>query len=176
MGGSTIERATLLVVVGSASIAFMVGFNLGAFNVVFFGQLLIVWVIATIVLVASIVSDLPPDTWPRRLILVLPSLWMLARWLENAQPISSGEQIVFALTVVVTVVALPFQAWILVTAINTDFADLPRGNKVVVIVAVAVTFVVGLGLGYRNDTILTCDDFESAGSVLPENCIQVPPE
>jgi hypothetical protein len=147
---------------------------LGAFNVVLFDQLLTVGVIATIVLVASIVSDLPPDTWSRRLISVLPSLWMLAAWFQNTQDITSGERIVSALTVVVTVVALPFQAWILVTAINTDFADLPRGNKLVVIVAVAVTFVVGVG--YRNDTILTCDDFEISGSDLPENCIQVPPE
>ena len=60
MEATASDRATLLVAAGSAGIAFMVGFNLGAFRVVFFDQLLTVWVIATIVFVASIVSDPQP--------------------------------------------------------------------------------------------------------------------
>ena len=95
------DRATLLVIVGSATLAFMLGFNVGAFGVIFFDQLLLVWVIATIVLVASIISDLPPNTWPRRLILLLPSLWLLSAWVDNAQDVSQGERMVFFLTLAV---------------------------------------------------------------------------
>lgn len=172
-GGSATERATLLVAVGSAIVAFMLGFNLGAFGVVFFDQLLVVWVIATIVLIASIVSDLPPNTWPRRLILLIPSLWVLAAWVDNAESVAGGERIVFLLTLAVTAVALPFVAWILVTAINTDFDELPRGNKLLVVAAVGIAIVVGFGIGARNDTILTCDDFKISGNDLPDNCIEV---
>ncbi|GMQ86361.1 MAG: hypothetical protein BMS9Abin07_1935 [Acidimicrobiia bacterium] len=176
MPGTPSERATLLVTVGSATLAFMLGFNLGAFGVIFFDQLLLVWVIATIVLVASIVSDLPPRTWPRRLILLLPSLWVLSAWVENAQDIANGDRVVFFLTLAVTVVSLPFVAWILVTAINTDFAELPTGNKLMVIAAVGFALVVGFGIGARNDTILTCDDFKISGNDLPANCVEVPAE
>ena len=66
MKATASDRATLLIIAGSAIVAFNVGFNLGAFGVVFFDQLLAVWVIASVVMVASIVSKLPPRTWPRR--------------------------------------------------------------------------------------------------------------
>ena len=166
------DRATLLVTVASATVAFMLGFNVGAFGVIFFDQLLLVWVIATIVLVASIISDLPPNTWPRRLILLLPSLWVLAAWVDNARDVSRGERMVFFLTLAVTAVALPFVAWILVTAINTDFEELPRSNKLLVIAAVGIAIVVGFGVGARNDFILNCDDFKISGNDLPANCIE----
>ncbi len=167
------DRATLLVTVASATVAFMLGFNVGAFGIVFFDQLLLVWVIATIVLVASIISDLPPNTWPRRLILLLPSLWVLAAWVDSAQDVLEGDRIVFFLTLGVTAVALPFVAWILVTAINTDFEELPRSNKLLVIAAVGIAIVVGFGVGARNDFILTCEDFKISGNDLPANCIEI---
>lgn len=167
------DRATLLVTVASATVAFMLGFNVGAFGVIFFDQLLLVWVIATIVLVASIISDLPPNTWPRRLILLLPSLWVLAAWVDSAQDVPEGDRIVFFLTLGVTAVALPFVAWILVTAINTDFEELPRSNKLLVIAAVGIAIVVGFGVGARNDFILTCEDFKISGNDLPANCIEI---
>lgn len=170
------QRATLLVAVGSATVAFMLGFNGGAFGVIFFDQLLIIWVIATIVFVGSIVSDLPPSTWPRRLILLTPSLWVIAAAIDNAIEGSSGEGVVFALTVVVTLAALPFAGWVLVAAINADFTELPMRNKLIVIAAVAVAVVVGFGIGARNDLLLNCNDFKVSGNDLPENCLQLAPE
>ena len=169
------DRATLLVAAGSATVAFMVGFNFGAFDVVFFDQLLTVWVLATVVFFASLVSGLPPNTWPRRLILLLPSLWLLAAGIDNALDLGSGERFVFALTVVVTLIALPFVAWILVSAINTDFAELPSNNKLIVLAALFIALVVGFGIGARNDFLLTCDDFKISGNDLPPNCLEVTP-
>ena len=43
--------------------AFTLAFNLGAFGTVFFDAIFTAWVIATIVLVGSLVSKLPPQTW-----------------------------------------------------------------------------------------------------------------
>jgi hypothetical protein len=83
---------------------------------------------------------------------------------------------VFLLTLAVTVVALPFVAWILVTTINTDFAELPRNNKLLVMAAVGTALVVGLGIGARNDFLLNCDDFKISGNDLPDNCVEVPAE
>jgi hypothetical protein len=175
MEASPSDRATLLVAAASAVVAFMVGFNLGAFRVIFFDQLLTVWVIATIVFVASIVSDLPPGTWGRRLVLLLPSLWLLSAWIDNSADTTNSERIAFVLTLVVTVIAMPFVAWILVTAINTDFVELPSKNKAAVIAAVGIFVIIGFGLGARNDLLLNCDDFKISGNDLPENCVQVTP-
>jgi hypothetical protein len=170
------DRAALLITAGSATVAFAVGFNYGAFGVVFFGQLLTIWVISTIVLVGSLVSDLPPNTWPRRLVLLVPSLWLGAAWLDNTTIFDSSERIAFALTVAVTLFVLPFVAWILITAINSDFVDLPSRRKGMVIVSVGFFIVIGFVFGARNDIFLTCGDFKVSGNDLPVNCVQLSPD
>lgn len=169
------DRATLLITAGSATVAFAVGFNFGAFGVVFFGQLLTIWVIATIVLVASLVSDLPPNTWPRRLVLLVPSLWLVAAWIDNTYAFDENEKVVFALTVAVTLFVLPVVAWVLITAINSDFTDLPGRRKAIVIASVGLFIVIGFAFGARNDFYLTCDDFKISGNDLPANCVPVSP-
>lgn len=176
MASAPSDRATLLITAGSAGIAFAVGFNLGAFGVVFFDQLLTIWVIATVVLVASIVSDLPPNTWPRRLVLLVPSLWLVAAWIDNTFTLESEEKVVFALTVVVTMFVLPAVAWILITAINTDFVTLPGRSKGIVIATVGVFIIIGFAFGARNDLFLDCGDFKISGNDRPANCLEVPPE
>ncbi|TDI55980.1 MAG: hypothetical protein E2O96_04155 [Acidobacteria bacterium] len=173
--GSPSDRATLLIAAASGTLAFAIGFNYGAFKVIFFDQLLTVWVLATVVFIGSLVTKLPPNTWPRRLILLLPSLWVVAAAIDNTIDMNSGERFVFTLTVIVTLVALPFVAWSLVTAINADFAELPKRNKGIVLTAVAIFFVLGAVLGANNDSFLTCQDFKVSGNDLPANCLETSP-
>jgi hypothetical protein len=169
------DRATLLITAGSATVAFSVGFNMGAFGVVFFGQLLTIWVISTIVLVGSLLSDLPPRTWPRKLVLLIPSLWLAAAWLDNTTAFDANEKIAFALTVAVTLFVLPVVAWILITAINSDFVHLPGRKKLIVVVSVGLFIIIGFAFGARNDVFLNCDDFKISGNDLPANCLEVTP-
>ena len=170
------SRATLLITAGSATVAFSVGFNLGAFGVVFFDQLLTVWVAATVILVASIFSDIPPDTWPRRLVLLVPTLWIVAAWIDSSFSINSNERFVFALTVVTTLFVLPVVAWILITVINTDFERLPGRNKGIVIATVGLFIIVGFAFGARNDMFLDCEDFKISGNDIPTNCSPATPD
>ncbi len=170
------DRATLLITAGSATVAFAVGFNLGAFGVIFFGQLLAIWVIATVVLVGSLVSDLPPDTWPRRLVLLVPSLWIIAAWIDSNYSFNRSERFVFAMTVIVTLIVLPAVAWVLVTVVNTDFAELPGRKKGVVIATVGLFIVIGFAFGARNDMFLDCEDFKISGNDLPVNCVPATPD
>lgn len=175
MDATPSNRATLLIAAGSASVAFMVGFNFGAFGVVFFDQLLTIWVLAAVVFVASIVSDTPPRTWPQRLVLLVPSLWLVAAWLDNTSAFELQDNAVFALTVVVTVFVLPAVAWIMITVINADFANLPGRSKGVVVATVGLFIIMGIVLGARNDTFLNCGDFKISGNDLPANCLEVTP-
>lgn len=173
--GSVSDRATLLIATGSATVAFAVGFNFGAFQVIFFDQLLTIWVIATVVFIGSLVSSVPPNTWPRRLILLLPTLWVIAAIVDNRIDLETGERYVFSITVAVTLVALPFVAWNLITAINVEFIELPRAHKGVVVAAVLIAMLVGGLLGARNDLFLTCEDFKVSGNDLPANCVEEVP-
>lgn len=168
---SLAARATLLIAVGSASVAFMLGFNYGAFGVVFFDQVFTVWVVATIVFVASIFTRLEPQTWPRRLVLVIPSFWLILSWLNNNTDLERIDDLTIVFTVVVTLVPLPFVGWILITTINSEFAELPKRNKAVVIATAGLFLIAGLVLGARNDLVLDCDDFKVSGNDLPDNCV-----
>jgi len=170
------DRATLLITAGSATVAFAVGFNMGAFGVIFFGQLLAIWVIATVVLVGSLVSDLPPDTWPRRLVLLVPSLWIIAAWVDSNYSFNRSERFVFAMTVIVTLIVLPAVAWVLVTVVNTDFAELPGRKKGIVIATVGLFIIIGFAFGARNDMFLDCEDFKISGNDLPANCVPATPD
>ena len=165
------DRATLLITAGSAAVAFGIGFNYGAFDAVFFGDVFRVWVVATVVFLGSLISPLPPHTWPRRLVLLVPSLWLLASWVDSNLDLANSDKILTGVTFVVTFIALPFVGWFLVTAINTDFADLPRTHKGVVLGTIAIFLFVGALFGARNDALLTCDDFKVSGNDLPPNCV-----
>jgi hypothetical protein len=112
------DRAALLVAVPSALLAFWIGFNLGVFDDIFFDQVLAVWVTATVVLVASLVSKLPPRTWLGRLVLLVPTMWLIAAMVVDPGDSGGSTDVLFIITVVVTVVTLPFIGWILVTAIK----------------------------------------------------------
>jgi hypothetical protein len=166
-----VDRATLLIAAGASAVAFSIGFNYGAFDAIFFSDVFRVWVVATVVFVGSLISPLPPHTWPRRLVLLVPTLWLLASWIDSNLDVANSDKIVTGVTFVVTFIALPFVGWFLVTAINTDFADLPRTHKGAVLGAIAVFLAVGALLGARNDAILTCEDFKVSGNDLPVNCV-----
>jgi len=173
--GTPPERATLLISVASASVAFMLAFNLGAYGEIFFDQIFTVWVTSTIVFVGSVSSKLPPNSWPARLVLLIPSAWILVAWIDNPRNEDAGESVLLWLTLIITVVALPFVAWMLVSTINPDFRDLPRSNKLTVAVAVVAFFAAGFLIGARNDVLLTCDDFKVSGNDLPANCVKIDP-
>ncbi len=173
--GTPAERATLLISVASASVAFMLAFNLGAYGEVFFDQIFTVWIASTLVLLGSIFTRLPPNTWPPRLVLLLPTVWILVGWVDNPRTEDAGASALLWLTLAITVVALPFAAWILVSTINPDFRDLARNYKIVVGAVVVVAFAAGYGIGARNDVLLTCDDFKVSGNDLPTNCVKLEP-
>ena len=171
--GTPAERATLLISVASASVAFMLAFNLGAYGEVFFDQIFTVWIAATLVFLGSILTRLPPNTWPSRLVLLLPTVWILIAWVDNPRKEDAGESALLWLTLLITVIALPFAAWILVSTINPDFRDLARSYKITIGAVVVVVFAVGYLIGARNDVLLTCDDFKVSGNDLPANCVKL---
>ncbi|MBX7435425.1 hypothetical protein JDV09_25485 [Mycobacterium sp. Y57] len=166
------DRATLLVAAASGAVAFAVGFNFGAFGEVFFNQAFTVWVIATVVFVGSVIADLPPHTWLRRLVLLVPWLWLLASWVSNTFDLEYVDRrVVTIVTLIVTALAIPYLGWVLVTVIYPDFANLSRRHKGAVLATIAVFLVVGVFFGANNDAVLTCDDFKVSGNDLPDNCL-----
>lgn len=174
MDNTATERATLLITVTASTVAFGLAFNVGAFNTIFFDVYLSVWVIATAVLVGSFLTDLPPQDWRGRLMLLLPTAWIVAAWIGGPGEQDTAADVVFVLTIVVTVVSLPFVAWVLVSVVNPDFVELPVPNRIAVLAGVLIFALAGYGLGARNDIFLNCDDFKVSGNDLPANCTSGP--
>ena len=174
MESNATERATLLIAVATASGAFVIGFNFGAFDVVFLDALLSVWVVATIVLAASFITSLPPRRWFGRLILLTPSVWIVLAWIADPAGEDAASDALYVLTLILTLVTLPFIAWVLLSAINPDFLELPRANRVAIVAALVVFTLAGFGFGSRNDVFLNCDDFKISGNDLPANCTSGP--
>jgi len=168
------DRAALLIAVATASGAFMLGFNFGAFDVIFFDALLSIWVVATIVLVASFLTNLPPRGWFGRLILLTPSVWIILAWIADPAGEDAASDALYVFTLVLMLITLPFIAWVLVSAINPDFLVLPRPNRVAILAALVVFALAGFAMGARNDVFLNCDDFKVSGNDLPANCVSGP--
>jgi len=175
MGNDSQQRAALLILVPSTSVGFALAFNLGAFGVVFFDRILAVWVMATVVLAMSLFTKMPPRGWLGRLVLLIPTSWLVLAFLDAPAEGGLLDKSVLAIAVAVTAICLPFIAWILISAINPDFLDLPRSTKVVIVATVLVFVGAGWALGYRNDTFLTCDDFKVSGNDLPVSCARSEP-
>lgn len=174
MDKAVTERATLLVTVTASTVAFGLAFNVGAFDTIFFDVYLSVWVVSTAVLVGSLVTELPPSGWWGRLVLLLPTVWIVAAWIGGPANQDTGADVLFVLTIVVTVISLPFVASVLVSVINPDFVGLPTRNRIAVLAGVLVFALAGYGLGARNDMFLNCDDFKVSGNDLPANCVPGP--
>src|SRR5829696_6661269 len=73
-----ITRATSVAAVAGALVVWWPAFTLGTYGVVFFQQTLSLWVAATAIFLVSLTAGRRDRvSWPRRLALLIPSLWLL---------------------------------------------------------------------------------------------------
>ena len=66
--------------------------------------LLSIWVVATIVLVASFITGLPPQNWFGRLILLIPSVWIILAWIAGPAGDDAASDALYVFTLIVTLV------------------------------------------------------------------------
>jgi hypothetical protein len=71
-------QATSVAVVAAALVVWWPAFNLGAYGVIFFQQLLALWAASTAIFLVSLTAGRRDRvSWAKRLALLLPSLWLL---------------------------------------------------------------------------------------------------
>ena len=164
---ATAAQIFLLVTVGGSLFAIDVGYDLGAFETVNYRRIFPIFVVSTVALIASFVTDGPEVTDARRtrLILALPALYLLADVLQftDARPV----YLTFAIAIVAT---LPFTLYVVARMADLDFFHLTRRLQVVAAVTLAAMFLAGLYVGTNHPRFFECADFELAGDYVPENC------
>ncbi len=172
------QRAFGLVLVGMAAAVWWPAFTLGAWGVLFFDQLLTVWVVATAALVIVIVQ--PRGTgrrWFRIVALLVPSLWLALAFLDDADTTDLYSVLVDLVGSLVGLVGIPFTLWILVRVLWPDlFTELRTRARWGVVATVVLIAVASFVLGVYQNRFLTCQDFQISGNSDPPGCVNAQPQ
>lgn len=165
-----VARSFVVMAAGASVGAFAIAFQLGAFGAVFFEELHAVWVLSTVGLLSSFVLRVRVAPLWGRVVLGLPTVWLLLAFVDATRPDVVAE-IVTEVAVVLTVVTLPYLAYVLVSIVSPGFLELPERRLQIGAVVIAVVIAgVGFFLGRINDRYLTCGDFVVSGNDEPVNC------
>jgi hypothetical protein len=160
-------RTFVLVVIGASLPAWEIGFELGAFGTISYRRVLAVFVVATVVLIATFVVDDPalPRGWPARLLLAAPAV---AVALDATT--QGAHQVVETVLVVAAVLSFPYGVYVVARLLAGDYFMLGRRLQVIAALTVLLVAVGGWYMGEANDRFLVCSDFELLGDYVPPNC------
>ncbi|MEU2736369.1 hypothetical protein ABZ656_13315 [Streptomyces sp. NPDC007095] len=165
-------RATATAAVGGTLVIWWPAFTLGAYNAVFFDNVLALWAVATAVLLSGFLlhsrGALPWGGW---VALSLPSVWIV---LAIVAPRGHGFPYLHYFEVLLTLLGAPMLTWLLARTLVADYEALPVFQR---LGAVAVTVFVGVLaflLGKFNYLFITCADFDVSGNNAPAGCAHGP--
>mgnify|MGYP006945867742 CR=1 FL=1 len=160
-------RVFVLVAAPSALVAWQIGFELGAFDVLNYSRVFAVFVVATVVLLATFIAPNSgfASSPVSRLILALPLIYLVADALFLTE--EPWVAIVLALAVLGS---FPYAIWVAVRLMGFQFFTLTRREQIGTVLAVIVIGTLGWYVGETNDRYLVCRDFERVGDYQPDNC------
>jgi hypothetical protein len=171
---STSGRAFTLAAVALGLLVWPIGFNLGAFDAVFFEQVFQIVVVTTVALLAAFVvpRDGTRRRWPVRLVLAGPILWLaVAGLVTDSVADAATDPVLGPLGFVVSIVSIPYGLYLLGAYLAPDTRHV-RGIRPVAGLVITVLLIgfAGYYVGRNNHRFLTCQDFKVSGNDLPENC------
>lgn len=157
----------MMVTIAGALVAWDIGFDYGAFGTVSYRRFFTVFVVSTVVLVATVVrNDETFATSPTsRLILGLP----LAYFVADLLFLTVSETVVSLLNLAIFI-TFPYTLYVIARLLDQDFFTLPRREQLIAAAVVLVLGLAGYYIGYENHRFLNCGDFELIGDYQPPNC------
>jgi len=149
------------------------GFELGAYGQLLYDRKVAAWCTVSGALLALLM--IPRRMAPMSLlqlgILAIPSIWLIAVMFAGSHPDEGMRPVLFILTIVSCLFCLPYAIYLIVQIINPELLNLEGWwPKLRLAAIVLVFFLGGFAVGARNDLLLTCEDFEIAGSHPPAEC------
>lgn len=172
----TQARTFLLCALGLAYTTGQAGFEIGVYGELLFERKVSVWITVTAAFFALLVLPKDKLQFQRRhlLVLLIPSLWMIVRMATKT--LTDGHILIpplFALSVVSYIACLPYAVYLIVQVLTPEFLELPGWPPKLRLGAVGIVFFLsGLFVGAHHYWLLSCHDFEIAGSSVPADCHQ----
>ena len=111
-------------------------------------------------------------SWPRRLALLLPSLWLLLAIAVPPGEDTPWSRALFYLAIVLTLAGIPFLAALLLRVTIVGYEQIPSRRRLVAAAVVGLVVIAAFGLGQFNNRYLTCNDFIVSGNDPPPGCTQ----
>jgi hypothetical protein len=166
-----ITQATSVAVVAAALVVWWPAFDLGAYGVIFFQQLLAMWAASTAIFLVSLTAGRRARvSWPRRLALLLPSLWLLLAIVLPEVGIKTWSRALFYVAIVLTLAGMPFLAALLLRVTIAGYEQIPNRRRLLAAAIVGIVAITSFGLGRFNNRFLTCNDFVISGNDTPPSC------
>ncbi|MFS0513895.1 hypothetical protein ACEYW6_04105 [Nostoc sp. UIC 10607] len=152
-------------------------FNLGAFKVIFFEKIFLIWVASSATLLACLLlpRNRSPITWPGLLVMSIPTLWFILPFVPFHEVSTTGalrKIVSLGLGIVVYLICLPYTLYMVFAIINEDIIHLSKKLIIKLIVILLIIGCIGYFVGSHNYLFLSCFDFKVSGNDLPANCLQ----
>ena len=166
------RRATGALAVGTSAIAWWPAFTLGAWGIVFFEQLLLLWAVSTAAFVVLVVAS-PRESISRWRIaaLLVPTGWLVLALVTRTGEETQLGVVARVIGTVITIVGIPAMAVLLLKVASPAALDVrDRRDWFAAGLAVLVVVVMAYGAGLWNANFLTCDDFVVSGNSPPPGC------
>lgn len=165
------SRRVAATTVAAGLIAWWPAFTLGVYGVVFFEQILALWVAATSVfLVVALNRARDVRHQPAWLALLVPSLWLVLALALPGGGTSAAYTALYSFGVVVTLIGFPAMAALLVRILIPDAQALRGRDATTAVAVVALIMTISYLLGTMHQRLLTCEDFTISGNYAPTGC------
>ncbi|MET7525313.1 hypothetical protein [Streptomyces sp900116325] len=168
--GQVVPR-TAVIAGGGALAIWEPAFTLGAYNVVFYYQLLTLWAVSTAVMLTALLlrERGPRHGWMYWACLALPSVWLA---IAAVVPRHAGwpDETLFFAGGILSIIGTPLLVWVLLHLLLFGESELSARERRTVIGVVVVVGALAYGLGQLNHVFLTCGDFDISGNSVPSGC------
>jgi aldose 1-epimerase len=169
-------RAFFATTITMSIVVFRIAFEIGAYHAVFYWRLMDIFVISSVLLLGAFVNrgTIRVGLW-MIVILCIPVVWLVARFLQPFGPDSQAEHVADLVLIGLSVACLPLTLLAAARIIAPDYFTLPEQRlKVAAIVIVAAMGIAGFLVGQFNYRFTTCQDYVTAGDNQPSNCHKPP--
>jgi hypothetical protein len=167
-------RSFLVCIITLAYPIWQAGFEIGVYGELFYERKFVAWVLVTAAFFGFGFLPRQMLPFPRAylLILLVPSVWMVARLvLIHTFSTDFLFPVLFALTLVSYLFCLPFSIYLLLQLVNPEMLRIRNPQALMGLIAICVAFfAIGFGMGSNHERFVSCSEFEISGNDLPPAC------